>query len=90
MPLDHDNLLGTEKNGQRSTYYCIYCYKDGAFTHPELTIEDMQDNVRVRLQAAGASKEVIEQAVHDLQFLCRWIITPEARLHRRPVPACIY
>jgi len=89
MPLDHEQLPGTEKNGQRSTFYCIYCYKDGTFTQPNLTIEDMLDNVRERLQHAGAGETVIKKALHDLPFLCRWLTTPAARLHRLPVPAII-
>lgn len=86
MPLDHDSLLGTEKNGQRSTFYCIYCYKDGVFTHPDLTLEDMQDNVRERLEHAEAEEAVIEEALHNLPFLCRWLVTPAACLHRKCAP----
>lgn len=31
MPLT-DNILGTNADGSKSEDYCIYCYKDGAFT----------------------------------------------------------
>nr|WP_122012085.1 zinc ribbon domain-containing protein [Maliibacterium massiliense] len=31
MPLT-DDLLGTQKDGSTQQDYCVYCYKDGAFT----------------------------------------------------------
>lgn len=32
MPLTDENMLGTNADGSRNEDYCIYCYKDGAFT----------------------------------------------------------
>lgn len=39
MPLT-DSLLGTNADGSKNTDYCIYCYKDGAFTG-DFTMEEM-------------------------------------------------
>lgn len=39
MPLT-DEVLGTEKFGEKSQDYCSYCYKDGAFAQ-ECTMEEM-------------------------------------------------
>ena len=39
MPLT-DELCGTNADGSKSEYYCIYCYKDGAFTG-DFTMEEM-------------------------------------------------
>lgn len=39
MPLT-DQLLGTNANGSKNEEYCIYCYKDGAFTS-DFTMEEM-------------------------------------------------
>lgn len=34
---------GTEKNGEKTTKYCSYCYIKGEFTSPEITTpEEMQ------------------------------------------------
>lgn len=41
MPLTEDNH-GTEADGSRSEDYCIYCHKDGRFTH-DMTMEQMID-----------------------------------------------
>ena len=43
MPLNDPNLLGSELNGFQSDEYCKYCYEDGAFTQPNLTIEGMKE-----------------------------------------------
>ena len=39
MPLT-DNILGAEADGKKNEDYCIYCYKDGAFTG-DFTMEEM-------------------------------------------------
>lgn len=41
MPLNEE-VLGTEADGSKSEEYCIYCYKDGAFTG-DFTMEEMVD-----------------------------------------------
>jgi len=40
MPMIKETDFGTEKSGVHSEEYCIYCYKDGAFSE-DLTMEDM-------------------------------------------------
>lgn len=41
MPLT-DEIAGTNADGTKSEDYCIYCYKDGAFTG-DFTMEEMVD-----------------------------------------------
>ena len=41
MPLT-DDLLGTNADGRKNEDYCIYCYKDGAFTS-DCTMDEMID-----------------------------------------------
>ena len=41
MPLTAPDARGTEGDGTPSAYYCRYCYRNGAFTDPEATIETM-------------------------------------------------
>lgn len=41
MPLTED-ILGTNADGSKNEEYCIYCYKDGAFTG-DYTMEEMAD-----------------------------------------------
>ncbi|WNY24345.1 hypothetical protein MmiHf6_16760 [Methanimicrococcus hongohii] len=42
MPMEEGSeLKGTEADGSASEDYCVYCYKDGAFTAPDATMEEM-------------------------------------------------
>ncbi|MCA9383154.1 zinc ribbon domain-containing protein [Candidatus Dojkabacteria bacterium] len=42
MPLKNGEESGTENDGSKSSKYCHYCYKDGAFVSPDMTIDDMK------------------------------------------------
>lgn len=52
MPLAKIELCGTEKDGSQSKKYCLYCYKDGIFTLPNSTLEEM-----VEISAKGWSDQ---------------------------------
>ena len=41
MPLSQPELFGTETDGSKSEKYCVYCYKDGVFTQPNASLEQM-------------------------------------------------
>ncbi len=41
MPLGTPGYYGTYTDGAENRDYCIYCYKNGAFTNPNLTMEGM-------------------------------------------------
>lgn len=43
MPLNKDAQGGgTNADGSINRTYCSFCFKDGAFTNPDLTAADMQ------------------------------------------------
>lgn len=42
MPMRAEKDKGTEANGTSTDKYCINCYKDGKFTWPDATAEQMQ------------------------------------------------
>ena len=42
MPIKKDELKGTEADGSKSQKYCKHCYKDGKFTWPDATADQMQ------------------------------------------------
>lgn len=74
MPLARDEDAGTEADGSRSAEYCIYCYRDGAFTEPDLTREEavrkyapmMAADLEMPLEGA---EEMVRQ---HLSTLPRW------------------
>lgn len=40
MPLDNEDVVGTNHDGSKNHDYCIYCYKDGGFT-VDCTMDEM-------------------------------------------------
>lgn len=43
MPMEQENQFGTNKENKLVQEYCIHCYKDGTFTNPDITLEEMID-----------------------------------------------
>lgn len=43
MPLDlhGQDVRGSERDGQKSSIYCSYCYADGRFVEPDISFEEM-------------------------------------------------
>ena len=75
MPLKQPELFGNEADGSKSEKYCVYCYKDGKFTQPDATLEQM-----IEISAKGWSDQdpniTYEQAMTQmaavLPHLERW------------------
>jgi len=42
MPLKNGEESGTELDGSNSLKYCHYYYENGAFTSPDLTLDEMK------------------------------------------------
>jgi hypothetical protein len=72
MPLDSNGICGTEKNGSINKQYCKYCYKDGAFTNPYLTMYGMKYNMRTEMKKRHISQGVIDNVIKTLPTLNRW------------------
>lgn len=54
MPLKKDpNGGGTEKDGSKSKMYCSYCYQNGSFTQPNITVTEMQSFVKGKMKEMG-------------------------------------
>lgn len=41
MPIATEALLGTNVDGSKTKEYCTYCYKEGQFSQPDATLEEM-------------------------------------------------
>jgi hypothetical protein len=72
MPLDKQEILGTEKDGSPSHEYCKYCYQAGAFTSPDMTIDGMRTIVKTEMAKQHIPQNVIDMAVNILPSLKRW------------------
>lgn len=72
MPLDDAEMRGTEKDGSKSHEYCKYCYQDGAFVNPNMTLKEMRSIVVTQMQKRNIDQKIIDMAVNTLPHLKRW------------------
>jgi len=72
MPLKKVEDRGTEKNRQRSTKYCKYCYQDGEFVQKDFTVEDMKELVKEKMMEMGFPKFLASLYVRKIHRLERW------------------
>jgi radical SAM superfamily enzyme len=72
MPLDKSELLGTEKDGSKSKEYCTYCYQNGAFINPGMSLTEMKSLVKEQMEKRKIDSNIIVMAVNSLPYLKRW------------------
>lgn len=72
MPLTDESLLGTEKDGSKNQEYCKFCYQQGAFTNPGITLDEMQNLVKEKMEEMHIDTSVNEKIVDGLPYLKRW------------------
>ncbi len=72
MPLDNAGIMGTEKDGTPSQEYCIYCYQNGAFVAPDMTLPEMTTIVKREMEKRNIDAGTISMAVSSLPHRKRW------------------
>lgn len=75
MPLTQE-LMGTEKDGSPSHEYCKYCYQQGEFTNPTLTLEQMIGHMTGMMERKKLPEDVLEAAIARMPHLKRWRYGP--------------
>jgi len=43
MPMEKAEMFGTNADGTRSEEYCAYCFQDGKFAQPDISMQEMID-----------------------------------------------
>ncbi|MEP2978635.1 MAG: zinc ribbon domain-containing protein [Lentilitoribacter sp.] len=73
LPMAEDpNHGGSEKDGSHNETYCSYCYADGAFISPEMTVQDMQALCMIKVQERGVPKPLAWLMTRTMPKLKRW------------------
>ncbi|PAF28492.1 zinc ribbon domain-containing protein [Paenibacillus sp. 7516] len=73
MPLTTPTQFGTEADGSATREYCIYCYKEGMFQQPNITMEGMIEMCTAILMEEGMGEESARAMLRNqLPFLKRW------------------
>jgi hypothetical protein len=73
MPMKKDPAGGgTNADGSKSTMYCSYCYQNGQFTKPEMTLAEMQILVKTKLKEMGFPGFIAGFFTCHIPKLARW------------------
>lgn len=74
MPLEKEEDYGTESGGGRSKLYCRYCYLEGKFTEPDITLDEMSEKGAGIMAAMYEMphEKALEFAKGQLTVLKRW------------------
>lgn len=72
MPLQKPEDFGTNADGSKSEEYCQYCYQNGAFKEPNITLEEMTEKVAKMMKDMNVPDAQIEQTKAFLPTLKRW------------------
>ena len=72
MPLPDESMLGTEIDGSKSQDYCLYCYKDGTFVQPDMTLAQMTAFLAAKMEDLKIDAPLTSNILQTLPFLKRW------------------
>jgi hypothetical protein len=72
MPLTDESLLGTEKDGSKNQEYCKYCYQNGSFVNPGITVDQMSSFIQQKMKEMHIDAAITNNAVAVLPQLKRW------------------
>jgi len=74
MPMQKDEDFGTNADGSKNEEYCHFCYKDGKFAEPDITMEQKIDKVVgiATLQMNMPEAQAREMANNIIPKLKRW------------------
>jgi len=69
-----DGDFGKNADGSKNEEYCCYCWQEGKFTEPNITLDQMVDKVANMLAQVKNIPEdsALEMTIHFLPKLKRW------------------
>ncbi len=75
MPMKKDEDFGTNDDNSFHKEYCHYCFKEGEFTEPDLTLEQEINKVAgIAVEQLGMTEEQAKKmAVEIIPRLKRWV-----------------
>jgi hypothetical protein len=72
MPIERPDLSGTEKDGSRSLEYCKYCYQNGEYVNPTMSLDEMKKLVEEKMTEMKLNSGIINMTLNALPELKRW------------------
>jgi hypothetical protein len=72
MPMQKSEDFGTNADGSRNEEYCQYCYQNGKFVSPNITMEQMIEKCVGIMKQMQMPKKQIEKTRLFIRMLKRW------------------
>jgi hypothetical protein len=72
MPMEKEGQFGTNADGSKNDEYCSYCFKNGKFTEPEITLPQMIAKVSRIMSEMKMPEILIGQVKTFIPKLKRW------------------
>jgi hypothetical protein len=72
LPIDNMEDRGSEIDGSKSETYCKYCYQHGAFTEPDMTLDQMMEIAETEMKKQNLPESIIQLSMNMLPGLKRW------------------
>ena len=74
MPMNSPEMFGTNSDGSKTEEFCTYCFQNGKFTAPDITVQEMIDKC---VSIMNQQKIMPEEQARDLMtktipYLNRW------------------
>lgn len=72
MPMQKPEDFGTNPDGSKNEEYCNYCFQNGEFTDPNMTVDQMVKLCDGILRKMNVPEPQIEQIKQFIPMLKRW------------------
>ena len=82
MPMNTTADFGSESDGSHSFRYCHFCYQNGVFTDPDITLDQMADRV------APIMTQMFEMPLEKARIFSRNQLENLYRWSGRIIPTC--
>jgi len=73
MPMKEDKHYGTNEDKSKSCDYCFYCYREGKFLNPTMTLDQMINKVTEFMKKRNMPQATIDQVKTIVPTLKRWV-----------------
>ncbi len=72
MPMAKPEDFGSNADGSKNEEYCHYCFQNGKFTEPNMTMEQMIEKCADIMRQMNIPDAQIEQTKKFIPMLKRW------------------
>jgi len=72
LPMLDPSLIGTNIDGSMNIKFCRNCYRNGNFTTPEITLQEMKQKVKKEMETNQIPLNIIDLSINYLPKLARW------------------